>query len=473
MFNKILLSILFSISVFAGDRKGNGGDVLTCEPVSKYHLWSLDWYEMLYRYKLKPNFPDLDSDVSSALKILERIKDISPRRYEKLSKLVREFYFRSKFTRFPLSDVRDSGVYEIPEDCQLSQAVNQNPDILPSNKYYLINETIWNQLNLEMKTSLILHEVIYKSQDFKTSENLRKYVSFLIADEFHLLSLAQYNQKLKNLGFLKNEINGLEVDLMQDFQFWDDTSLMFAMPVPYSEYEHQKINYRLRSGPVTFYQNGKLASFCPDSIYRHRFHFGSMELRCDIWEMDYSPIEFYPSGKLKSGIVDFEMFEQQEIRVLSPSANDGLKHTTMAKFYENGYLAELDKAGIIVSNDKNVFFTDRKNKVVFHKNGVLKRAKLEAGSSWNYGNGRLLIQAWVDFYDNFQIKEALAIMDFKFFVQDQNLLFVGGHKVQFYENSKLRSAVLGEDVLLKDRLGNFRELKSGQRLFFNERGLLF
>lgn len=473
MFYKLLFFLLLSLSLNAGDRKGNGGDVLTCDETSAYHLWSLDWYEMQYRYDLKARFPSHGDEIENALEIIERIKVISPRRYAKLSKWAKEFYAKTKFSKFPLSNVRDSGDYDIPEDCDLSQVVNQNQEILPKNKHYLIYEKLWNRLSVVTKTSLILHELIYKSQDFKTSENLRKYVAYLIADEFHNLDVNAYNRKLKSLGFSSNEVNGLSIDLKQAFHFSENGTLLSAYPVPYSSFSFSGKNFVLRPHKLKFYENASLASFCPDSSFKYLLGNQYLEVRCSFWAGDFQQIEYYPSGKLKAAIVEFDVLEQNGIKIFSPLLNQGVIQYTAVQFYENENIKELSYGGIMSVSDDHIYFTDRRSRVKFYENGNLKMARLDSGSSWNYSNGRLLVQGWAEFYDNFQIKEVINTMDFRFELQGRKLLFLSGYKIQFHSNGVLRTAILGEDANLKDIHGKIKSIKKSRRVFFNEEGLVY
>ncbi|MAF90432.1 MAG: hypothetical protein CL674_04100 [Bdellovibrionaceae bacterium] len=463
-----LFFFLVCLSVFAGDRKGNGGDVLICEKGSPFHLWSLDWYEMEHRYNLVPKFPGHSSEVKNALVILNRIKEKSPRRYERLTSLVEEFYYRSKFSKHPLSDVRDSGVYEIPPECGLSQVINQNTDILPASKYYLIDENLWQKLTVPMKTSLILHEAIYKLESFKTSENLRKYLSLLIADQFSSFSIKKYNESLAALGFSNNEVNGLEIDLTKDFHFSSDYNLLYAMPIANSRFIFNGSTYTLLPKQVRFYPNTTLASFCPEESFEHKISNDAFQVHCGVWGGDELSIELYPSGKIKAGILAYENFDHQKISLLS---SDGVQYSKV-KFYENSSIAELDAARVLAVTDKHLYFSDGKTSVQFHENAVLKKVKLSSGSSLKYANGRLLFRGWAEFYDNFHPKKVFVSMDFKYRVQNKNLLFSGGNQVEFYADSGLRSAVLGEGVSLLDVHSKLQYIAPGERVYFNEEGYL-
>ena len=145
---------------------------------------------------------------------------------------------------------------------------------------------------------------------------------------------------------------------------------------------------------------------------------------------------------------------------------------TKVKFYENSSIAELDAARVLAVTDKHLYFSDGKTSVQFHKNAVLKKVKLSSGSSLKYANGRLLFRGWAEFYDNFHPKKVFVSMDFKYRVQNKNLLFLGGNQVEFYADSGLRSAVLGEGVSLLDVHSKLQYIAPGERVYFNEEGYL-
>lgn len=170
----LLVTVLMVLNVplFAGDKVGNGGDVIVC-PNEKTLLLDIyqgnaDWgMETMLRSGNRPEIIKgtlkefVKTDVFTANKILERALKIETEisRLEEtdgtLSSLVR-------LTSKTLINISDEGVAEISPDCKILQAATQIQSPFPGEVKFSFQKDIWFSLERDVQASLILHEVIYE-----------------------------------------------------------------------------------------------------------------------------------------------------------------------------------------------------------------------------------------------------------------------------------------------------------------------
>jgi len=162
----LLLSMLCSTFVIAGQGTGNGGDAVVCtkdDGSKSFEL--LDLYEMREMHGL-----DLITDTSLAtaeeksIHQLNKIYDWSL--YENMSIRVKSFMSRIKFVNRELIDIPDSYHTYLPANCSIQQlAINHLNGIIE------INKSLWDKLDVDNKGALILHELLYEDMLLTGFEN--------------------------------------------------------------------------------------------------------------------------------------------------------------------------------------------------------------------------------------------------------------------------------------------------------------
>lgn len=169
LFAAILIS---SMSVWAGDKVGNGGDVIIC-PSERTILLDIyqgkqDWgFETIERSGTRAQiildtlmkFQQTDPVISQrfqtrALEIENEISMLEQNEQYK-SKLV-------KLTKNELVNISDEGVAELPPGCEMVQAATQIQTPFPGEVKFTFQKSTWLSLDAEVQASLILHEVIYE-----------------------------------------------------------------------------------------------------------------------------------------------------------------------------------------------------------------------------------------------------------------------------------------------------------------------
>ncbi|WP_408097191.1 hypothetical protein ACJVC5_19330 [Peredibacter sp. HCB2-198] len=167
-----LMALTTSLLVHAGDRVGNGGDVIVC-PTQRTVVLDIfqggeDWgFEPVTREGTRPEiiaatlkeFSSVDSVI--AAKFLARALEIE----KEISELERSSQKRSKLVKFTTNDlinISDEGIAELPSGCEIVQAATQNQSPFPGEVKFTFQKDIWLSLDKDVQTSLILHEVVYE-----------------------------------------------------------------------------------------------------------------------------------------------------------------------------------------------------------------------------------------------------------------------------------------------------------------------
>lgn len=459
----LLISILFialaSTSLFAGDAKGNGGDILVCENKNEFHSKSLDEYELETKYKLSPVFISANkmSETDEAIEIVKRINFYSPHRVERLIRLIRSFNREVKFVRFPLSDINDSGKVSLPKNCKLLQVINQNKKILPPSKAYLVRSDIWNALSRNTRISLILHEVIYRDNPSKDSIGIRKFNSYLIANELSNFDFARYLNLLVELGFKSNTIAGLRVDLGKKTEFWTNGVLKKATPVNKSKFFGVKPELVLRNIEVEFYSNSSLKSFCPYDVLEHYVGDVNINVYCTIFLGGINRLHFYRSGKLKSAISAPSELKMRNYKLFLGKMKKNRKGPSLTNFFESGGIFKVNRSSADVYVGDQILEIKSKPWIVFYENGFIEQAFVSNFPSIILAGTRVSISGDTGFYPDGKIFKTFATTDFEVKIQTKNIVVKSG-EIELYANSNLKKFTLAKESLL-------RTVSGGERLF--------
>ncbi len=140
---------------FAGNRVGNGGNVLVCP--GKIQL--LDFYEAgkLSATKSKDHKDLLDERLSNLARAAPKLADQYRRR---VKSIMDEIEFKKDVA---LSEVDDSFHAFKPSDpnCKIRQiAIRQ--DVPVGDKRFVFDKGLWDKLSEHDRAGLILHEIIYE-----------------------------------------------------------------------------------------------------------------------------------------------------------------------------------------------------------------------------------------------------------------------------------------------------------------------
>lgn len=195
------LSVLIFLAHFAlaGNKVGNGGDVVFCEPSASRSAG----VELLDFYELKANGRNLDElkPESSHMEIIEeklnRLDDLAPRLAKQYKRRVKSILSEiDKKEGIQLTDVEDSAHISLPANCSLKQIAIRKPRVSGAGEMrFIFDLALWNQLDERNKAGLILHEIIYEhlaKLGEKDSRSARRMNGLFFSKEFSSLSKGQF-----------------------------------------------------------------------------------------------------------------------------------------------------------------------------------------------------------------------------------------------------------------------------------------
>lgn len=208
----VALSLFFSAESFAGDTKGQGGDILVCKRADRTTYESFDLYER-YNYRLSLAFGETTTSEEIVEKVLSRLMSLDPQRYCLYKKYLESFSRESEYIETEIEPINDEGLPIIPHHCKLQQAAIQT--ILPDAagiKYRFYRPAV-EQLNELHRTALFFHEFVYRdglahnTDGFKDSQEVRYFTAFLFSNQFQEVTQKRYSEMLRvvRLPVLENQ----------------------------------------------------------------------------------------------------------------------------------------------------------------------------------------------------------------------------------------------------------------------------
>lgn len=154
------LGLLFFLTAnisYAGDRVGNGGDIIYCEGGAGELFFVLEEYEG----NVVPVIGDPNIDyVKKVETLIGRLKKDFPARYAFYTSLFQYFQRRVTFLDKRLPEISDEGSPQHHTHCEIVQAAYFKRNSQNELVYYL-QKNIWQNLTNDQKAILVFHELIY------------------------------------------------------------------------------------------------------------------------------------------------------------------------------------------------------------------------------------------------------------------------------------------------------------------------
>lgn len=206
----LLLLLVVSSHSFAGERSGNGGDVITC-PDSIELLDSFEARANRLHLNLKqktmdgvleevfPRIENLDSFTAQIIRqhIFQLINDVASYDATGVSNQP-----TTLFTEHELINIDDSAHFQLPIGCQIEQLIIHNPVSYSLEKPFIINARLWNRLSPEQKALTLLHEgwyIFLRAYGYDNSR-LARYLNGVFASSSHSeYSEHMFNQDLRSI----------------------------------------------------------------------------------------------------------------------------------------------------------------------------------------------------------------------------------------------------------------------------------
>jgi hypothetical protein len=202
----IICSLIVTSASNAGDRVGNGADVLVCENKKDVLV---DLFERDERFGMKAvseDHPEDNSPITYLQNILRKqLQDLDPERYLRLSWQANEFWSEAKIlSNAKLIDIDDLGVIFLPFGCRLEQLIVQVVPTFESEARYYVNFERFDYLSLENQSAAILHELLYRELIPSTPDNsipVRTLTALIFSTDLNEYSRARYRTLISSLGF--------------------------------------------------------------------------------------------------------------------------------------------------------------------------------------------------------------------------------------------------------------------------------
>lgn len=188
----MLITSLSALASFegGGDRVGNGGDVIVC-PGERTEVLDLFQGRNDWGFQPRNNPGTRDEIINTVLgafikvdpKIGEALKARALQLSRELALLEQDSTYRStlvKLTPNELINISDEGVAELPPGCKLIQAATQITVPFPNEVKFTFQKTIWDSLDVDVQSSLILHETIYEHM-LRSGENSSRSTRYMNA----------------------------------------------------------------------------------------------------------------------------------------------------------------------------------------------------------------------------------------------------------------------------------------------------
>ncbi len=204
----LVASTQISDVCIAGERVGNGADVVVCENEPSNRLRLLDLYERDALFRFKPLLLDSGAldPVSLAKEVLQKqLKNLDPSRLDLYSSWIESFFLESLDSdQAQLTDIEDSGILIVPRDCFVTQLVIQRKPIFGDDPRYLINDQLFKDLTIEHQAAVLVHEAVYREvipNSPTSSVNVRAFTALIFSARLSDMTQDVYDKFLRSRGF--------------------------------------------------------------------------------------------------------------------------------------------------------------------------------------------------------------------------------------------------------------------------------
>lgn len=193
----LILVFLFPKVIFAGNRVGNGGDVIQCPGKSTI----LDLYESteaLVKISEADEYLYAEKILS---KLSVRAPDLEKQYTSRLKQLKNEIEFKSEIE---LNDVKDAKNLFKPKDKNCKQLQIAVRKFLKSTleKRFMIDKKLWSNLDPQNKAALLTHEIIYEhffKLGMEDSDAARKLNRLLYEERFDKMAKKEFWSFIESL----------------------------------------------------------------------------------------------------------------------------------------------------------------------------------------------------------------------------------------------------------------------------------
>jgi hypothetical protein len=214
-----LSAVLVSAQVYAGDKAGNGGNVVVCRDKAGQigTIELLDFYEarVMRGFTIDTGAANLSADQKLDL-LFARLATLAPAKAKRLRATVESFSAQARFIPgIHLVATPDSNHIIVPDGCDIEQVVNQKEPVFPEDRLFTVSKDLWDKLDAANLAGLVLHETFYhealQNPDVSDSVAVRYFNGYLCSDSFSELTVPALHKIESYVPFPTYEQDGVEV----------------------------------------------------------------------------------------------------------------------------------------------------------------------------------------------------------------------------------------------------------------------
>lgn len=202
----VLVFLVFSVSAQAGVHLGNGGDALYCpnSPVRKVDM--LDRYEAEAILGLWPAFTGVNLlPMEMVDQAIDRVARLDQELANNLKYRALDFFENARFlVDANLEDIKDSHHVAIPQGCEVKQVAVQRDPLFSDMPRYIVERSLYAQMDAVNQAYLILHEAIYNlalGLGHVNSINTRYFTAVVASDKLDRMNEREWDEFLISVGF--------------------------------------------------------------------------------------------------------------------------------------------------------------------------------------------------------------------------------------------------------------------------------
>ncbi len=361
-----------------GGKIGNGGRVLKCND----GIYMLDYIWGISAYGFFPETFEGDNEFAKASKIIYRLKEKDPYRFQRylqdLMDFKKESIFLSNYRMYLTNDSSEAGA---PLGCDEIVVINQITPQFVDEYRYRIDLEIFNELDNDTKAALIVHEIIYKEAiqlGHSNADSVMYFNAYLGSKRFQLDSKQEYQRKIIAAGFayqragltidIRNAVLGERGTIIRGMLSRDSTTVLNGGEFTF-----------VSESEVTFYPSGSIETgwitTTPQNSYRTPRDNASFLLGSQHYSS--SLITFHETGfpyliEVASGTV--ELFGEYA----------SVLENSFSTFHDDGSIASFyTKDAIHISMGGNLIHIEKESELKFDSDGNLYHFRIGATSKIN------------------------------------------------------------------------------------------
>lgn len=456
----LLTTAISSGADATGRTVGNGGDVVLCEDIGGKikSLKLLDFYEAQVLRGISVELGAKTLSVEEKVKYaISRIAHVSPARAKRYREHADLFFSETRFLGdIQLADIPDSGGIVIPRDCRIVQIANQSTPLYSGDARYVIDKDLWDLLDADDRAGLVLHEIVYREAlelGHVNSVSARALTAHLCSKVSESMSVQQFSQFVRDLGFQTNEIQGVLLKLDPQLEFYANGRLRKGAVASGARYQLESQEIPLRD-EVQFYESGRPRILTLGAV-QELHALGERRL-----------ISPYEISFFESGAIESLSFESATVML---HHNYELHLSGAAYFFEDGTL----RIGNIKKGKIRLFRQQASvlGVIVLHANGLLKEGYLADRLEITLQGLPIQFHGNVQFGENQELLRGQLFSDSSLVVGKNRVSFSRWYDLVFFPNSQsvMRGCLAGP-VSLRDVSGRVRTFPRRTIVEFDESG---